>query len=128
MFQHGQDMYKIQVSKTNETCVEVSRQHLLDLIKRLGEDVLVQPVKFLFSPIPQVTEIFSYLEFVVERLVKTALDSNADKDILKKCIQFLSDDLQLHELWYGVVGKEDDELFKANCVLILQRVVIVCKV
>ena len=49
MFQHGQDMYKIQVSKTNETCVEVGRQHLLDLIKRLGEDVLVQPGKFLFS-------------------------------------------------------------------------------
>ena len=64
------------------------------------------------------------MHFAVERLVKTGLNSNADKDILEKCIQFLSKDLQLRELWYGVVGKEDDELFKASCVLILQRVVI----
>ena len=102
----------------------MSRQHLLDLIKRLGEDVLVQPGKFLFSTIPQVTEVFSYLDFAFERLFKTGLNSNADKDILKKCIQFLSEDLQLRELWYGVVGKEDDELFKASCVLILRWVLI----
>ena len=120
----GSTWTQIQVSKTKETRVEVSRQHLLDLIKRLGEDVLVQPGKFLFSTIPQVTEVFSYLDFAFERLVKTGLNSNADKDILKKCIQFLSEDLQLRELWYGVVGKEDDELFKASCVLILRRVLI----
>ena len=46
-FKDGPQTCKIQVSKTNSTCVLVEKQYLMELIKSFGEDKLVQPGKFI---------------------------------------------------------------------------------
>ena len=59
---------------------------MLSLIQRLGQDTLIQPGKFLFTPIPDVLEIFVYLHNIIEQIVKEQLKTSADKDILKTCL------------------------------------------
>ena len=56
---------------------------------------MAQPGKFLFVPIPGVVDIFIYLHNIVERIVKDGLDTDASKDILKKCLAVLSEDNEL---------------------------------
>jgi hypothetical protein len=54
-------------------------------------DALVQPGRFLFTPIPDVLEVFVYLHNMIEQIVKERLETCADKDILKTCLKFLSE-------------------------------------
>ena len=74
------------MSKTNSVQVEVSKHFMLSLIQRLGQDTLIQLGKFLFTPIPDVLEIFVYLHNIIEQIVKEQLKTSADKDILKTCL------------------------------------------
>lgn len=122
-FNSGPEKYNIPTSKTDNTMVEVDKKTVLLLIQRLGHDVLKKPGKFLFTATPDVLEIFIYLHNAVERIVKDQLAIHVNKDILKKCLQLLSEDIQLRKMWCKVLGDEDDENFKSASVLLLQRVV-----
>ncbi|CAB4019996.1 Hypothetical predicted protein [Paramuricea clavata] len=93
-FNGGPQMYKIPVSKTDNTDVEVDKYYLLSLIERLGYDVLSRPGKFLFNAIPEV-EVFLYLHNTVENIVKNQLETHVDKEILKNCLKVLNEDIQL---------------------------------
>ena len=95
----------------------------MSLIERLGSDVLVQPGKFLLTPIPEIVEVFVYLHNTVERIVKNQLGSHLDKDILKECLELLSKDPQLRQMWYKILGDEGNTNFKSGCLVLLQRVV-----
>ncbi|CAB4030591.1 Hypothetical predicted protein, partial [Paramuricea clavata] len=92
LFKDGPEVHKIQVSKTNNVQVE----------------------KF--------WSFFVYLHNIIEQIVKERLESCADKDILKTCLKFLSEDLNLRKLWQKLLGDEDDDTFRAGSVLLLQRV------
>ena len=96
---------------------------MLSLIQRLGHDTLTQPGRFLFTPIPDALEIFVYLHNIIEQIVKEQLKTCADKDILKTCLEFLSEDPNLRKLWQKLLGDDDDETFRAGSVVLLQRVV-----
>ena len=85
----GPGTHKIQLSKTNNTMVEGNKYHIFSLMKRLGQDSLVQPGKFLFTPIPEVVEVFIYLHTTLECIVKDKLKIPGDKFILKKCLKLL---------------------------------------
>ena len=84
-------MHKIQLSKTNNVQIEVDKHFILSLIQWLGHDALVQPGRFLFTTIPDVLEVFVYLYSIIEQIVKERLETCADKDILKTCLNFLSE-------------------------------------
>ena len=86
----GPQVHKIQVSTTNATESEVDKNYLQSLIERLGKDNLVQPGKFLFISESSVVEVFIYLHEILEKIVKDGLKTCVDKDILKKCLQYLS--------------------------------------
>ena len=117
------EIYKIPLSKADNTEVEVDKLYILSLIERLGSDVLVQPGKFLFTPIPEIVEVFVYLHNTVERIAKNQLGSHPDKDILKDCLELLSKNPQLRQMWYKILGDEDNANFKPGCLVLLQRVV-----
>ena len=120
----GPQVHKIQVSKTNATEIEVNKNHLQSLIAKLGKDNLVQPGKFLFIPEASVVEVFIYLHEIVEKIVKDGLKTCVDKDILKKCLQYLSEDKDLRQMWHKLLGDEDTDIFCAASVVLLQRVVV----
>ena len=123
LFKNGPAVHKIQMSKTNSVQVEVSKHFMLSLIQRLGQDTLIQPGKFLFTLIPDVLEVFVYLHNIIEQIVKEQLKTSADKDILKTCLNILSKDPNLRKMWRKLLGDEDDEIFCAGSVILLQRVV-----
>ena len=82
----------------------------------MGKDNLVQPGKFLFMTEPNLVEILSFQ-------VKDGLNVCVDKNILQKCLQYLSEDKTLREMWYKLLGDEDTDMFHAASVILLQRVV-----
>ena len=94
-FKDGPQTYQLNMSKTNDNCVDVPKQYIMDLVKSLGEDKLIQPGKFLFIPSSEAVTFFVYLHTVVEKIVKVALERCADKDILKHCLEVLSDSSEL---------------------------------
>jgi uncharacterized membrane protein YheB (UPF0754 family) len=122
-FKDGEETYKLKVSKTNNNCIDVPKQYIMDLVKCLGEDKFIQPGKFLFIPTSETITFFVYLHTVVEKIVKVALEQCADKDILKHCVQVLSESSELREKWAKVLYGEENEVFRAACILILQRIV-----
>ena len=87
------------------------------------EDKLIQPGKFLFIPTSETVTFFVYLHTVVEKIVKEALEKYADNDILKHCLQVLSESSELHEEWFKVLCGEENDMHRAACILILQRIV-----
>ena len=120
----GPQVHKIQVSKTNATEIEVDKNYLQSLIERFSKDNLVQPGKFLFIPESSVVEVFIYLHEILEKIVKDGLETCVDKDILKKCSQYLSEDKDLRKMWHKLLGDEDTDMFRAASVVLLQRVVV----
>ena len=80
---NGTQMHTVKLSKTNNVQIKVDKQFVLSLIKKLGHDDLVQPGKFLFNPIPEVLEVFTYLHGVIEQIVKDGLNASADGHIKK---------------------------------------------
>ena len=122
-FKDGPQTCKIQVSKTNSSCVLVGKQYLMELIKRLGEDKLVQPGKFLFFPISEIVPFFVYLHTAVEDVVGKKLKEHAEKSLLRYCLQVLSESQELREMWSNVLVKSEDKLFNAASIMILQRIV-----
>jgi hypothetical protein len=54
--------------------------------------------------------------------VKVALERCADKEILKHCLQVLSESSELREKWAKVLCGEENEMFMAARILILQRI------
>ena len=122
-FKDGEKTYQLKVSKTNNNCINVPKQYIMDLVKSLGEDKLIQPGKFLFIPTSETVTFFVYLHTVVEKIVKEALEKYADKDILKHCLQVLSESSELREEWAKVLCGEENDMHKAACILILQTIV-----
>ena len=122
---NGPAVHTIKITKTSKVQVEVNKVFIVSLLTQLGNDTLVQPGRFLFTPIPDVLEIFVYLHNVIEQFVKEKLETSPDKDILKKCLQFLSEDKELRELWKKVlgIGNNADDTVRAGSVILLQRVV-----
>ena len=123
LFINGTQMHTIKLSKTSNVQVKVDKHFVLSLIQKLGHDDLVQPGKFLFNPIPEVLEVFTYLHKVIERIVKDGLNASADKDMLKKCLIALSEDAQLRKMWHKLLGEGESDAFKAGSIILLQRVV-----
>ena len=37
--------------------------------------------------------------------------ASLDKDILKKCLQYLSEDKNLRKMWHKLLGDEDTDMF-----------------
>ena len=95
----------------------------MELIKRLGEDKLVQPGKFLFFPISEIVPFFVYLHTAVEDVVGKKLKEHAEKSLLRYCLQVLSESQELREMWSNVLVKSEDKLFNAASIMILQRIV-----
>ena len=124
-FKDGEKTYQLKVSKTNNNCINVPKQYIMDLVKCLGEDKLklIQPGKFLFIPTSETVTFFVYLHTVVEKIVKEALEKYADEDILKHCLQVLSESSELYEEWFKVLCGEENDMHRAVCILILQRIV-----
>ena len=124
--QSGPAASKIQVSKADDSFCEVSKKNLLDIFKDLGEDVLVQPGKYLFIPNEEVVPVFLYLHSSLEKMVKSNLETDASKDVLKECLEALCEDKCLRDMWYGVLhlGSPEDLSLKASYVLVLQRIVV----
>jgi hypothetical protein len=77
----------------------------------------------LFNAIPEVVAVFLYLHNTVENIVKIQLEAHVDKEIVKNCLKVLNEDIQLREMWFKVLGNEDNFKFKSGCVLLLHRVV-----
>lgn len=121
-FKSGPQTYQLKVSKRNNNCVEVPKQYIMDLVKCLGEEKLNQPGKFLFIPTSETVTFFVYLHTIVEQIVKVALQKYADKDILKHCLQVLSESSELREKWAKVLCGEENEMLIAARILILQRI------
>jgi hypothetical protein len=121
LFKDGPEVHKIQLSKTNNVQVEVNKHFILSLIQRLGQDELAQPGRFLFNPIAEVLEVFIYLHNMVEKIVKNELGNCADKDILKKCLKFLSEDPNLRKMWQKLLGSEDNDTFCAGSVILFNE-------
>ena len=71
-----------------------------------------------------VLEVFIYLHEIAEKIVKDGLNVCVDKDILKKCIHYLSEDNDLRKMWRNLLGDEDTDMFRAASVLLLQRVAV----
>lgn len=117
-FNGGPQTYKIPVSKTDNADVEVDKYYLRSLIERLWHDVLSRPGKFLFNATPEVVEVFLYLHNTVENIVKSQLETHVDKEIGKNCLKVLNEDIQLREMWFKVLGNEDNFKFKSGCVLV----------
>ena len=69
-------------------------------------------------------EVFIYLHEIVEKIVKDGLTTCVNKDILKKCLQYLSEDKDLRKMWHKLLGDEDIDMFCAASVVLLQRVVV----
>ena len=126
LVQSGPAASKIQVSKADDSFCEVSKKNLLDIFKDLGEDVLVQPGKYLFIPNEEVVPVFLYLHSSLEKMVKSNLETDASKDVLKECLEALCEDKCLRDMWYGVLhlGSPEDLSLKASYVLVLQRIVV----
>ena len=72
-FKDGPPVCKIQVSKTNNKCIKVGKQYIVDVIKRLGEDKLVQPGKFVFVPCLETIQVSVYLHPAEDNIVKVKL-------------------------------------------------------
>ena len=51
-----------------------------------------------------------------------ALERCADKDILKHCLEVLSDSSELRQEWAKVFCQEENKMFRAGRTLILQRI------
>ena len=81
-------------------------------------DVLSRPDRFLFNAIPEVVAVFLYLHNTVENIVKIQLEAHVDKEIVKNCLKVLNEDIQLREMWFKVLGNEDNFKFKSGCVLV----------
>ena len=124
MIQNGPSIQTIQVSKNSEASCEVSKKKLLDLIKTLGKDVLMQPGKFLFVINEDLLPLFYYLHESLEKIVKASLEEDANKDILKHGLEILSTDKTLRGLWCNITGNSEDQQIKASCVLVLQRIAV----
>ena len=123
IFKDGDQTYQVQVSKQNDNCVTVPKPYIMDLMKNLGENKLIQLGKFLFIPTSKTVNFFVYLHAAVETIVKVALERCADKDILKHCLQVLSGSKELREKWANVLCGDESEVFRAARILILQRIV-----
>ena len=121
-FKDGPQTFQLNISKTNDNCIDVPKQYIMDLVKSLGEDKLIQPGKFLFIPSSETVTFFVYLHTVVEKIVKVALGRCADKDILKHCLEVLSESSELRQEWAKVFCQEENEMFRAARILILQRI------
>ena len=126
LVQSGCTTLKIQVSKADDSFCEVSKQRLLDIFKDLGEDVLVESGKYLFIPKEEVVPVFLYLHSLLEKMVKSNLETSTNKDVLKECLEAVSKDKRLRDLWYGALhlGSIEDLSLKASYVLILQKIVV----
>ena len=79
----------------------------MDLVKCLGDGKLIQPGKFLFIPTSETVTFFVYLHTTVDNIVKVALERCADKEILKQCLQVLSESSALVEKWVKVLCGEE---------------------
>ena len=123
LVQSGCATLKIQISKADDSFCEVSKQKLLDIFKDHGEDVLV---KYLFIPKEEFAPVFLYLHSLLEKMVKSNLETSANKDVLKECLEAVSKDKHLRDLWYGALhlGSLEDSSLKASYVLILQKIVV----
>ena len=75
-------------------------------------------------PEASVVEVFIYFHEIVEKIVKDGLKTCVDKDILKKCLQYLSEDKDLRKMWHKLLGDEDTDMFCAASFVLLQRVVV----
>ncbi|CAB4014839.1 Hypothetical predicted protein [Paramuricea clavata] len=108
-----------EVSKADDSFCEVSKKNLLDIFKDLGEDVLVQPGKYLFIPNEEVVPVFLSLHSSLE---KSNLETDASKDVLKECLEALCEDKCLRDMRYGALhlGSPEDLSLKASYVLVLQ--------
>ena len=120
LFKDRPAVHKIQVSKTKNVQVEVSKHFMLSLIQRFGHDTLIQPGRFLFIPILDVLDVFVYLHNIIEHLTQNM----CRRRHIKNMFNFLSEDPNLRLLWQKLLGDEDDETFRAGSVMLLQRVVI----
>ena len=79
--------------------------------------------QILFIPTSETVTFSVYLHTVVEKIVKEALEKYAHKDILKHCLQVLSKSSELYEEWFKVLCGEENDMHRAACTLILQRIV-----
>ena len=118
LVQSGCATLKIQVSKADDLFCEVSKQRLLD-------DVLVESGKFLFIPKEEVFSVFLCLHSLLEKMVKSSLETSNNRDVLKECLEAVSKDKHLLDLWYGALHQRrlEDLSLKASYVLILQKIV-----
>ena len=121
-FKDGPQTFQLNFSKTNNNCIDIPKQYIMDFVKCLGDDKLIQPGKFLFIPTSETVTFFVYLHTTVENIVKVALERCADKEILKHCLQVLSESSELREKWAKVLCGEENEMFMAARILILQRI------
>lgn len=70
----------------------------------------MQPGEFIFVHIAATVEFVIFLHAIVENVMKVQLEGHGDKDIVKCCLQILSQNAELCELWYKVFGECDGEL------------------
>ena len=113
----------IKISSSNSEEIEVSKEYLMRLIKRLGKDELQEPGKFMFIPFPETDDFFIALHKEAESLLKQeSVLKQTEKNAVIWSLQQLSTSITLRSKWENLLGKATGYA-KAGHVILLQRIV-----
>ena len=113
----------IKISSSNSEEIEVSKEYLMRLIKRLGKDELQESGKFMFIPFPETDDFFIALHKEAESLLKQeSVLKQTGKNAVIWSLQQLSTSITLRSKWENLLGKATGYA-KAGHVILLQRIV-----
>ena len=118
--------FSIKRSKDDSTSTTVSKECLLNLLKRMGTDHRQDSGKFLFIINDTLLDFFIVLHKEMENFFKSGID----KDTVIHCLKYLSESKDLRTEWRKVVGDLSSDQEEAGSVILLQRITScnVCKV
>ena len=106
--------FSIKRSKDDSTSTTVSKECLLNLLKRMGTDHRQDSGKFIFIINDALLDFF----IVLQNFFKSGID----KDIVIHGLKYLSESKYLRTEWRKVVGDLSSDKEEAGSVIILQRI------
>ena len=101
----GPDVISILDTLDSETYTEVQKSKVLALIKSLGKDrKSEEDGKFYFYPEQDLLALFKFLHIKSSTLLKANIEQ-ADSKAVVECLKVLSVNIQLRNLWGGIIDK-----------------------
>ena len=114
------DVIPIRDTLDSETYTEVQKSKVLALIKSLEKDKTSEDGKFYFYPEQDLLAVFKSLHVKSSTLLKANIEQ-ADSKAVIECLKALSINIQLRNLWGGIVDKLHPETTNTSesCVLLM---------